>query len=178
MSRVAAGENGEALGLLIERYSRPIYGLGVRLLGDRQMAEDLVQDSFVRVWRSADAYDSSRGTVRTFIYTIARRAAIDIQRRSSRAPLPVELAENDTTVGFEAGLPDRYEQLVNSIEVREAMDTLSDDHREVLQLFYIEDLPQREIADRLSVPLGTVKTRTYHALRALRTELEQRGLDV
>jgi len=178
MSRVASGESGEALGHLIERYSRPLYGLGMRLLGDRQMAEELVQDSFVRVWRSASSYDETKGSVRTFVYTIARRAAIDMQRRTQRVPIPVELADDDTTVGHEAGMPDSFERLVNGIEVREAMTTLSEAHREVLELSYDEDLPQKEIAERLGVPVGTVKTRTYHALRALRTELEERGLDV
>lgn len=178
MSRVAAGESGEALGLLIERYSRPLYGLGMRLLGDRQMAEELVQDSFVRVWRSASSYDADRGTVRTFVYTIARRAAIDMHRRSQRVPMPVELSDNDSMIGQETGAPDSYERLVDGIEVREAMDTLSEAHREVLELSYDQDLPQKEIAERLGVPLGTVKTRVYHALKALRAELEERGLDV
>ncbi len=178
MSRVAAGESGEALGLLIERYSRPLYGLGMRLLGDRQMAEELVQDSFVRVWRSASSYDAELGSVRTFVYTIARRAAIDMHRRSQRVPAPVELAEGDEPPGYEAGLPDRFEQLITGMEVREAMTALSDSHRQVLEMFYDEDLRQWEIADRLGVPLGTVKTRTYHALRALRSELEERELDV
>jgi len=150
----------------------------MRLLGDKGMAEELVQDSFVRVWRSASSYDSERGSVRTFVYTIARRAAIDLQRRSNRIPVPVELAADDRPVGQEAGVPDSFDRLLTQLEVREAMSTLSDSHREVVELFYDGGLSQREIAERIDVPLGTVKTRTYHALRALRLQLEERGLDV
>lgn len=150
----------------------------MRLLGDKGMAEELVQDSFVRVWRSASSYDSERGSVRTFVYTIARRAAIDLQRRSNRVPVPVELAEGDRPVGQEAGAPDSYDRLLTKLEVREAVATLSDAHREVIELYYDSRLTQREIAARIDAPLGTVKTRTYHALKALRAELEGRGLDV
>lgn len=178
MSRIAAGEQGDALERLIERYSRPLYGLGMRLLGDKGMAEELVQDSFVRVWRSAPSFDAERGSVRTFVYTIARRAAIDLQRRSNRVPVPVELAADDRPVGQETGVPDSFDRLLTRLEVREAMSTLSDPHREVIELFYDDGLSQREIAERIDVPLGTVKTRTYHALRALRSQLEERGLDV
>jgi RNA polymerase sigma-70 factor, ECF subfamily len=178
MARIAAREPGDALGRLIDSYSRPLYGLGMRLLGDRGLAEELVQDSFVRIWRSAASYDADRGSVRTFIYTIARRAAIDLQRRSSRVPVPVEPSPDDRPVGHETGALDSFDRLLTQIEVRESMSKLSAPHREVLELFYDGGLSQREISARIGIPLGTVKTRTYHALRALRTQLGERGLDV
>lgn len=178
MARIAAGDEGEPLGRLIDRYSRPLFGLGMRLLGDRGAAEELVQDSFTRVWRSAGSYDPQRGSVRTFVYTLARRAAIDLHRRSARAPNPVEPGAVDQPLGHEPGVPDDFERLLTGMEVRGAMDSLSAPHLEVLELFYDEGLTQRQISERLGVPLGTVKTRAYHALRALRGQLEGRGLDV
>jgi RNA polymerase sigma-70 factor, ECF subfamily len=178
MSRVAAGDAGDPLGELIGRYSRPLFGLGLRLLGDRGLAEELVQDSFVRIWRNAHSFDPERGSVRTFVYTIARRAAIDLQRRSKRVPLPVEPNPADRALGTDPAAADPFERLLVGIEVRDAMAALSGAHREVLELYYDAGLTQRQIAERLGVPLGTVKTRTYHALRAMRAELEGRGFDV
>lgn len=177
MARIAGGEHGDPLKQLIDRYSRPLFGLGLRLLGDRGMAEELVQDSFVRVWRSAGRFDPERGSVRTFVYMIARRAAIDLQRRAARVPIPID-PEPPDGAGREGGGPDAFEQLVTGIEVRDAMSSLSPAHREALELFYDRGFSQRQISERTGVPLGTVKTRTYHALRALRTELEGRGFDV
>ena len=142
------------------------------------MAEELVQDSFVRIWRSAPSYDAARGSVRTFVYTIARRAATDLQRRKQRIPMPVELSADDQPFGIKAEVADEFDRLVDSIEVRAGLDSLSSPHRQVLELRYDSGLTQREISERLDVPVGTVKTRTYHALRALREELEGRGLDV
>ncbi len=178
MSRIADGELGEPLGQLIGRYSRPLFGLGMRLLGDRGMAEELVQDSFVRLWRNAHSFDPERGSVRTFVYTIARRAAIDLQRRAKRVPVPLDPDPVERALGTDPAAPDAFERLLVGIEVRDAMTSLSSAHREVLELAYDRGLSQRQIADRLGVPLGTVKTRTYHALRAMRAELDQRGFDV
>jgi RNA polymerase sigma-70 factor, ECF subfamily len=101
-----------------------------------------------------------------------------MQRRSQRVPVPIELGDADSPFGIEAGAPDSFERLVTGIEVREAMMSLSEAHREVLELSFDEDLRQQEIADRLAIPIGTVKTRTYHALRAMKAELAERGIDV
>lgn len=112
------------------RYSRRIYALGIQLLGDRGMAEELVQDTFVRLWRSAPSYDSSIAPPRSFIYTLARRAAVDLQRRPATRPLETE----DEAAG---PLPDpkadeKFDQVVLGIDVRDAIETLSDKHRETI----------------------------------------------
>ncbi len=88
VARLATEERGEALAALYDLYGRRLYALGVHLLHDRGLAEDLVQETFVRLWRSADRYDPRRSSVLTFVYTLARRAAVDLWRRNSRAPAP------------------------------------------------------------------------------------------
>lgn len=169
---LAAGDRGEPLERLIDRYGGPLFGYGMRLLKDRGMAEELVQDTFVKVWRGADRFDPERGSPRTWIYSIARNSAIDLKRRRSARPLDLD------DPGPEAfGTVEPHEHLVERLEVRDALSGLSEDHRAVLELSYDEGLTQSQIAERLSVPLGTVKTRTYHALRAMRRELGRRGFD-
>jgi RNA polymerase sigma-70 factor (ECF subfamily) len=167
---VAAGDRAEPLEELYDRYAPRVYGLGIRLLGDRGLAEDLVQETFVRLWRSAPRFDPVKGSVPTFLFTLARRAAVDMWRRRNRdggrTPLDVEPAADD----------DAFGELLLGLDVRAALEELSENHREVLELHYDDGLTQRQISERLAIPLGTVKTRTYHALRALRDKLEERDL--
>jgi RNA polymerase sigma-70 factor (ECF subfamily) len=166
---VAAGHRDDPLVELYGRYARRVYGLGLRLLGDQGLAEDLVQETFLRLWRSAPRFDPGRATVRTFLFTIARRAAVDLWRRRNR--LDRVGYETEPLVDDEA-----FDALLVSLDVRDALDELSAKHREVLELHYRGDLTQQQISERLDVPIGTVKTRTYHALRALERKLEEREL--
>jgi RNA polymerase sigma-70 factor, ECF subfamily len=177
VARVAAGDAGPPMEELCARYSSPLYALGLRLLGDGGASEEMVQDTFVRLWRSAGRFDRSKGSVRTFIYTIARRAAVDIRRRASSRPLSaaVELEGSGAAIEDPRGAG-AFDRIVLGIAVREALASLSAKHRETLDLHFREDLTQRQIASRLDIPLGTVKTRTYHALRALKKELEEREI--
>jgi RNA polymerase sigma-70 factor (ECF subfamily) len=170
LERVAAGDHGEPLVDLYRRYSARLYGLGLKLLGDRGMAEELVQETFLRLWRSAPRFDPGRGSVRSFTFTIARRAAVDLLRRSASRPLPLGAPGEDVPDGPE------FDALLLSLDVRDALSSLSPKHRAVLELMLEEDLGQAEIARRLRIPVGTVKTRTFYGLRALRVELEERGL--
>jgi RNA polymerase sigma-70 factor (ECF subfamily) len=170
VSRVAAGDREEALEELYRRYAPRLYGYGVRLLGDRDLAEELVQETFVRLWRTAASYDRGRGSVAAFVFTIARHLAIDLWRRPSSRPFDPEPEEVGEPV-------DRVESVVTALAVRDAMRDLSVAHREVLELTYRSGLRQSEIADVLGLPLGTVKTRTYYALRALKLALQERGID-
>jgi RNA polymerase sigma-70 factor (ECF subfamily) len=167
---VADGDHGASLRRLYRRYERRLYGFGLRLLGDSGLAEELVQETWVRLWQSAGRFDPDRGTVRAFLFTIARRVAVDLWRRPSTRSLGTEYEDVDAV---EAAA----DQVLLSVTVRDAMDALSPAHREVLELVYDEDLKLADIADRLDVPLGTVKTRAHHALRGLKRALEERGWD-
>ncbi len=170
LGRVATGDHGRPLVELYRLYSARLYGLGLRLLGDRGMAEELVQETFLRLWRSAARFDPERGSVRTFVFTIARRVAVDLLRRPASRPL--------ATADPDEAIPDgeAYDALLLRLDVRDALEALSPKHREVLELMVDEDLGQAEIAGRLSIPVGTVKTRAFYGLRALRLELEERGI--
>ncbi len=155
---------------LYHRYERRLYGFGLQLLGNGGLAEELVQESFLRLWQGTHRFDPERGTVRALLFTIARRVAIDLLRRpSSRAFAP----EVEDAAAFDA----RADEVLLAVTVRDAMESLSPAHREVLELIYDEDLKLGDIACKLDVPLGTIKTRAFYALRAMREALRERGFD-
>ncbi len=161
--RVAHSGDERALSELYNRYANLIYGAGVRYLGDRALAEDLVQDVFTAVWRGAASFDPSRASFATWVYRITRNRATDlIRRRRARV----------RTVGGETrampGEEDPTGELSRSFDVASALSRLSPAHREVLILAYFQGLSQSEISRRTDTPLGTVKSRTTAALRALR----------
>jgi len=170
LAQVASGDAGAPLHALYARYERRLFGLGLRLLGDRGLAEELVQETWVRMWRSAGRFDPERGTVRGLLFTVARRAAVDLWRRPSSRP-PAEAGAEPPY--DEAG----FERVLEAVTVRDAMMSLSSAHREVLELVYDHDLSLADAAERLGVPLGTAKTRAFYGLRALRDALRERGWD-
>ena len=169
LARVAAGDTGRPMEELFRRYGSRLYAAGLRLLGDPGLAEELVQESFVRLWRQAPAFDPDRGTVAAFLFAIARRIAVDLWRRPSSRPLGTDRSPG--------AAPDPVGPVVDTVMVERALEALSPAHRQVLRLAYGGDLTQAEIARRTGLPLGTVKTRTYHALRALRLALQAQGVD-
>jgi RNA polymerase sigma-70 factor, ECF subfamily len=168
LARIAAGDTGGPLRELYDRYERRLYGMGIQLLRDSGLAEELVQETWLRLWRSAARFDPARGSVSTFVFTIARRVAVDLWRRPSSRAFASELPD---AVAVEA----RVDELLLAVTVREAMAALSPAHREILELVYDEDLKLADAATQLRIPLGTAKTRAHHALRGLRRELEEHG---
>ena len=172
LAQLARGDRGRPLEALYDAYGRRIYRLGLLLLHDEGAAEDLVQETFVRLWRSAARYEPSRGSVRTFVFMLARRAAVDLWRCGVRsAPVAGEAEQEVVASG------DAFAALVLRVDVREALDSLSPAHREVLELQYHHDLTQTQTAARLGIPLGTVKSRTLYAMRALARQLKEREPD-
>jgi RNA polymerase sigma-70 factor, ECF subfamily len=134
---VAAGDHGSPLVDLYRRYSPRLYGLGLRLTGDSGMAEELVQETFLRLWRGAQRFDPERGSVRNYIFTIAPRSAVDLMRRSASRPLPTGHAADQQLDLLEG---EAFDALVLGLDVREALNALSAKHREVLELMVDEDL--------------------------------------
>ncbi len=167
LQAVAAGDE-RAIEGLYDAFADRLYGFGLRLLGDAGLAEELVQETFVRIWQQARRFDPSRGAARTFVFTLARRLAIDLWRRPSSRRL--ELAREEHA-------PGHAEHVVNSVVVSQALASVSPDHREVLELLHFQQLTQSEAAAVLDIPLGTVKTRAYHAVRAMKKALEEHGID-
>ncbi|MCU1629439.1 MAG: polymerase [Pseudonocardia sp.] len=137
-----------------------------RLLGDRAAAEDVVQEVLVRAWQHADVLTNGKGSVRSWLFTVARNLATD--RVRARRARPAEVAE-DAAPPPPVG--DHADRVVDSLTVLPALERLSADHREVLQQVYFQGRSLPEAAAVLGVPPGTVKSRSYYALRALRTAL-------
>lgn len=163
--RLEAGDT-DALRLLYDRYGGIVFGMTYRLLGDRQAAEECTQDVFVSVWRTARGYDPSRARVSTWLLTIARNRAIDATRR--RAARPVDPHEGVWTTDKAPDIADLVAEADEARRVAEAMAELPDAQREALKLAYFEGLSHTEIADRLALPVGTVKGRIRLALDRLR----------
>ena len=155
----------DALGVLYDRFGRLAFRLAFRILRDRALAEDAVQEAFLAVWRSADAYKRERAKPSTWILTVVHRRAVDIVRREqSRRSEPLEVAP-EPSVGAadeDAVLRDRR------AAVQAALTELPGDQRQALELAYYGGLTQSELAERLGVPLGTVKSRMFAGLGRLR----------
>jgi RNA polymerase sigma-70 factor, ECF subfamily len=169
ISRVAGSGDERALSELYDRYGGLIYGAGIRYLGDRTLAEDLVQDVFVSVWRSAASFDSSRAGFATWVYRITRNRVTDLVRRRKARVRTVAPAREG--VFPEPGEGDGIEGVLRTFDVVGTLSELSTAHREVLILAYFGGLSQREISEHTGVPLGTVKSRTTAALRAAREQM-------
>jgi RNA polymerase sigma-70 factor, ECF subfamily len=167
IERIGAGDRS-AFDELYRRYARPIFALALRRLGDRGRAEDAVQEAFASVWRSAGTYRADRGKGAHWLYAVARNAIVD--RGRARGENPMEAADEVST---EPSPPERAESDWAAWRVHRALAVLPEREREVLELAYWSDLSQSEIADRLGIPLGTVKTRTRSALSRLADLLEE-----
>ncbi len=169
VAQMAAGDVEAPVAQLYRRYGKRLYRFGVQQLGNDGLAEEMVQETFVRLWRAAGRFDAEKSSVGTYLYVIARSVAADIRKRpSSRSLMPVDDLDLPP-------IPDDVDQILDSMVVREALDALGRGHADVIRLAHEEGLTQPQIADRLGLPLGTVKTRTFHGLRALRAALIERG---
>lgn len=166
----------EALEALYDRYAGTTYSIALRILGDRGAAEEVVQDTFVALWRRAGSYDASYGRVYSWLLRIARNRAIDeLRRRKVTGRGGDRLGLNEDPQGPE----EPHIEAAVSAELRstvgDALDELPVDQREVVELAYMGGLSQREISERTGLPLGTIKTRTRLALRKLRRLLDTTG---
>lgn len=164
----------QALGSLYDRFGKVAYGLALRVVRDAALAEDVVQEAFLTVWRQAASFDSSRGKPSTWILMLVHRRAVDAVRRQSRfnaLPDQLEVAAPEAVVA--EGADDDAELRESRRDVQAALEALSAGEREVLDLAYWGGLTQSEIATALGIPPGTVKSRTFTALRRLREALSQ-----
>jgi len=153
-----------------------VYRFVLRQLRDEGWAQDVVQEVFLRAWRAAGSYDSRLGSLRSWLITIARNVVIDqVRRRAARPVTPiageslVELAGVDT--GFD-------ESAMTSWVVEEALRRLSAEHRAVLVQTYLRGRPYAEVSAETGVPVGTLRTRAFYGLKALRLVLEEMGVQL
>lgn len=171
---MASGDS-DALGDLHDRYAGTLLATAIRILGSRREAEDLVHDVLMEVWQKSADYDPERGSVRTWILIRLRSRALDRCRRAGRFRVET-LEERDLDDLGLAGGDDPGHSLDHE-RVRRALHELPPAQRQVLELAYFEGLSATEIAERLAVPVGTVKSRTASGLAKLRAALhaEDRG---
>jgi RNA polymerase sigma-70 factor (ECF subfamily) len=157
------------LARLQREHGRPLFALLLRLCdGDRQRAEDLVQETLVRAWQNPAAlHDDAFESVRPWLLTVARRLAIDARRARQARPAEV----GDAVLENARVCADHAERSAATLDVREAVKRLTPEHRDVLVLVYFQGASVAEAAAALGIPAGTVKSRAYYALRALRRVL-------
>lgn len=170
LARVRGGD-AHALGRLYDRYSRVLFGVAYRMVGAPETAEEVMQDAFHAVWRRASTYDPARGGPRGWLLTIVRNAAIDRQR----VVAPRSRRESSLDDALETPDDDSVEERASSDlrdeRIRSVVATLSPEQRQVIQLAFWGGLSQTEIAARLGIPLGTVKSRVRLAMSKLRAGL-------
>jgi RNA polymerase sigma-70 factor, ECF subfamily len=173
MTRLDGPEVEAALSKLYDRYSRTVFGVGLKILGDRSMAGELVQEVFLKVWRSSNTFDPSRGSFSTWLYRVTRSVALDLYRKRAHRVNPIPNGDSQivSVKDNSAGPQEVVDESWLSWRVSMALEVLDAPHREVIDLAYFGGLTQREISERTGVPLGTVKTRTARAFKSLRAEL-------
>jgi RNA polymerase sigma-70 factor (ECF subfamily) len=165
-------DDAELLRAMHAEHGEALYAHALRLVGgDRQRAEDLVQETLLRAWRHPEALDPERGSVRAWLFTTARHLSIDAWRRRS-----ARVTEVVTDTLPEPAADDETDRAVEAWTVAEALARLSAPHREVLIECFYRGRSVAETASRLGIPAGTVKSRTHYALRSLRLALEELGV--
>jgi RNA polymerase sigma factor (sigma-70 family) len=160
-----AGGDDQGLAELYDRYGRVAYGLAYRVLRDQVLAEDAVQDAFLAIWRSADGYRRERAKPSTWILTLVHRRAVDLVRREDRRRAE-RLDETPEATG--ASVPEEADLREKRTAVQAALRELPQDQRQALELAYYGGFTQSELAERLGVPLGTIKSRMFAGLTRLR----------
>ncbi len=177
IARASEGD-ARALEILYDRYARVVYSFALRIVGDPSLAEELLQEAFFRAWQQGGAFRASRGSFITWLLSITHNLAIDELRKRRRRP---QRADNNTTEEAEQLLPEMPDESQDVEEevwlaslrdrIADALASLPPAQREAIELAYFQGLTQREIAERLGEPLGTIKTRMRLGMQKLREQL-------
>jgi RNA polymerase sigma-70 factor (ECF subfamily) len=152
-------------------YGGELLRFAQRSLGDRGLAEEAVQETFVRAWQARERFDERLGSLRTWLFAILRNVVIDLSRaRAVRPPMAF-----DAETRIEPATDDELDAALAAWQVEEALRRLSPDHRVVLLEVHLRGRPYSDVAAELGVPAGTVKSRVFYGLRAMRLALEELG---
>ena len=168
----------EAFAALYDRHGRVAYSLAYRMMGEKQAAEDVVQEAFIKVWRSASGYRVGRGSVRTWILSVVQNLGIDhIRSRASRGRMQEKVKASAPTSEPSEAFAETWRNTQQE-QVREALKTLPHEQLTILELAYFSGYTHAEISERLELPLGTVKGRMRLGLQKLRDYYLARGAAV
>ena len=165
----------QALEQLYQRYERPIYAFAYRIVGEEMMAEEVMQELFLRVWHSVHRYDSSKAKFSTWMFTLTRNISIDLIRKKGRRvsaqPVKDETLHSvkDTSQNVERQMED---QMLTD-EIKEALQELNGEQQDVVEWIYFQGYTQQEVSETHAIPLGTVKSRSRLALRNLQKHISQ-----
>ncbi len=177
--RIASG-NAAALEELYDRYVRQCFGLALRILNDAALAEEVVQETFLKLWTRPESYSAERGKFVSWLLSLVHHRCIDELRRRSHTEVPLENSEStgvlDTAADPDPDPGDQVWMAEQQRAVRDALEQLPASQRQVIELAYFGGLSQSQIAERLGQPLGTVKTRVRMGLQSMRRLLEMSGL--
>jgi RNA polymerase sigma-70 factor (ECF subfamily) len=177
MPLVESGD-AEAFATLYDRHGRAAYSLAYRMMGEKQEAEDVVQEAFIKVWRSAGGYRVGRGSVRTWILSIVHNRGIDqIRSHARRGRMQDKVEASAPTSEPSEAFAETWKNAQQE-QVREALNTLPHEQLKILELAYFSGYTHVEIADRLELPLGTVKGRMRLGLQKIRDYYQARGAAV
>jgi RNA polymerase sigma-70 factor, ECF subfamily len=163
--------NDEGVRAVYAAHGPELFRFALRSLGDRGLAEEAVQETFVRAWQASNRFDEALGSLRTWLFAIVRNVVIDLSRaRAVRPSLAAGGRTDDQIV-----LDDDIENVLVAWQIEEALQKLSDEHRDALVEVHYKARLYQEVAHDLGVPVGTVKSRVYYALKAMRLALEELG---
>jgi RNA polymerase sigma-70 factor (ECF subfamily) len=175
--QVARG-NPAALEVLYDRYASTVLGISVKVIGDQAVAEDVLQETFWRVWQSAGTYQSQRGSFTGWLFRIARNLAIDAYRRRNVRPQAVVRAADqdpliDETPDPDIDVAEQAQSILKNRQIRKALASLPGVQRQVIEMAYFYGMTRQEIAEATGEALGTIHTRARLALQKLRGEFER-----
>ena len=174
LHRRVTARDRSAFDELFRRYGRSAHGVALRVTSQELIAQEVVQDAFLALWRAPEAFDPARGAFRTFFLSLVHHRAVDAVRREERLRKRTERAANLEPLTDEDPAEEVVEDAYLSVrrkEVRDALSGLPVEQRQVLEMAYFGGMTQVKIAETLAIPIGTVKTRTLAAMRKLRAAL-------
>ncbi len=150
-----------------------LYRFALRSLGDIGAAQDVVQETFLRAWRAADRFDPELASLRVWLFAIARNVVVDHSRRVDARPWLRHLAEPKDVEAAADSVTDPSDRLLRGWVVEEALHRIGEDHRRAIVETYLRDRPYQEVAGDLGIPVATLRTRVFYALKALRVAMDE-----
>ena len=174
-TEVAALGSDDGVRTVYRAHGSELYRFALRSLGDPGLAEEAVQETFLRAWQAADRFDERLGSLRTWLFAIVRNVVIDLSRARAVRPRLAGAREAEVDLTHERNVDEALDRLVRSWEVEEALRKIGEEHRVALVEVHYKGRPYSDVARDLGVPPGTVKSRVFYGLRAMRLALEEMG---